>query len=343
MCAIGGMIRLNGKINMEILTNVFKNMRARGSDASGFAYIKDGEFVIIKKPITSEKMVETEEWKQVEKDNPQIIILHTRAKTQGSEHIWENNHPIYDNEDYALVHNGVIYNYSDFGVNSSTVDSMAILKAVEKYYNPKNPETIRDAVKSLMGGQAVLLLDKNNPHRLIAYRHTNPLVFFSPDGNDLYFASVSDYFPKKTTKETYLFLEKEKKEYYISELKNDECMVLEIKDKQIQYKQFPISTKPYTTKRFVYPYTYQNSFFNEEDDYQYDKDVVLICPHCGELQFRDHIQHVGYAQCVKCKRYFSINENCVLDYEFENLFNEAFKISERSILETYMIGGVYGS
>ena len=53
---------------------VFSFLETRGRDASGFAFIDDGELVVHKAPIKSSDMIKTDEWKKL--TLPKIMILH---------------------------------------------------------------------------------------------------------------------------------------------------------------------------------------------------------------------------------------------------------------------------
>src|ERR1035438_2490934 len=81
-----------------------------------FPFIKGNNLIVDKSPIHSSAFVKSKEWQDLEL--PKIMIMHTRMKTQGSEQNSNNNHPLYNKEGMALVHNGIIHNdHEIFGKN----------------------------------------------------------------------------------------------------------------------------------------------------------------------------------------------------------------------------------
>jgi len=64
MCGIMGYYSFGRTIpNKEKITNMFSLLETRGRDASGFAFINNGELVVHKSPIKSSDMIKTDEWK----------------------------------------------------------------------------------------------------------------------------------------------------------------------------------------------------------------------------------------------------------------------------------------
>lgn len=80
---------------------------ARGTDACGIAFSKNGHINIEKAGKSAYQM----NFKHPE--DIDALIGHTRHSTQGSEKINKNNHPFHGhckNTDFALAHNGVLFN-----------------------------------------------------------------------------------------------------------------------------------------------------------------------------------------------------------------------------------------
>ncbi len=115
-----------------------------------------------------------------------VGIAHTRWATHG-EPSERNAHPQQSGEDIALVHNGIIENY--------TLLQQQLIKAGYKFHSDTDTETIahlihyerekkqidllqsvKNTVKQLTGAFALGIIDQNEPHHLIAVRSGSPLV-----------------------------------------------------------------------------------------------------------------------------------------------------------------------
>lgn len=205
MCGIMGYIAFkDARPPKETLTKMFVEIESRGRDASGFAFIDkkttknkgdQHKLVVIKNNVPANKLVQTKEWTRLKK-LPPILIAHTRAATQGVDTINTNNHPIvYDNK--AMVHNGMISNEYDHGVDRDTVDSLAILKA---WVSEK--ENIQDVFSSLEGSFACAIIDPAKPTRLVLFRHSNPIeIVLDTKDEILYFASLDSAIMKSVPKD----------------------------------------------------------------------------------------------------------------------------------------------
>jgi asparagine synthetase B (glutamine-hydrolysing) len=177
------------------LEEMFTTIQFRGQDASGFATIDEHTMRVVKAPIKAEELITKKSWRKL-KTLPPIMLLHTRAATQGDKKENTNNHPIkYKN--YAAVHNGVIQNEAEFNVPFTTVDSLAILKSWHE-----NQGDITKVFKSLEGSFAVGLIDSKQPNKLVLFRHTSPIEMMLDKENEiLYFASTT--YAVEKMKETY--------------------------------------------------------------------------------------------------------------------------------------------
>ena len=111
MCCLYGLIdihhRLSAKEKSRIISALAAAAEARGTDATGIAYNSRGRLCIYKRPWPAHFM---------RFHIPQdafVIMGHTRMTTQGNAKWNYNNHPFSGhtgNYDFALAHNGVLYN-----------------------------------------------------------------------------------------------------------------------------------------------------------------------------------------------------------------------------------------
>lgn len=136
MCGIAGFSMSPGsEVNTKALTHhLFREIEARGTMSSGFAYLNaDGNVGMFKEAITATQL-NLDEMPR----NARHGILHTRYATKGSPKVNANNHPVVSPEaNIALVHNGVIYNDSSIrrgalkGVEMAEVDTAVIPALIE--------------------------------------------------------------------------------------------------------------------------------------------------------------------------------------------------------------------
>jgi glucosamine 6-phosphate synthetase-like amidotransferase/phosphosugar isomerase protein len=134
-------------------------------------------------------MIQTEEWKNLEL--PKMMILHTRAATQGKNDNNNNNHPLFNKQGVAIVHNGIIYNDKEiFGKNQKRdgeVDSEAILSVLS---SKGKGDKIRRVFDRLDGSFAFAAINKNDPDRLILVKKDNPIdLYYDMESDILYFCS----------------------------------------------------------------------------------------------------------------------------------------------------------
>ncbi|MEI6347672.1 MAG: glutamine--fructose-6-phosphate transaminase (isomerizing) [Bacteroidota bacterium] len=123
-------------------------------------------------------------------------IGHTRWATHGEPND-ENAHPHYSqNENIALIHNGIIENYTilkkelinrgyHFQSNTDTEVLVHLIEDIKKNENVTLPEAIRIALNQVVGTYAIVVVSKNNPNTLICARKGSPLVIGI--GKDEYF------------------------------------------------------------------------------------------------------------------------------------------------------------
>ena len=126
MCGIMGFYCFGDKRpKKDHITDMFALLETRGRDASGFAFIVDDQLIVRKEPIKSSLFVKKKDWQDVEL--PKIMILHTRAATQGDNKNNVNNHPLFNKQGIAIVHNGIIYNDKDiFGKNQNETEKLIL-------------------------------------------------------------------------------------------------------------------------------------------------------------------------------------------------------------------------
>jgi glucosamine 6-phosphate synthetase-like amidotransferase/phosphosugar isomerase protein len=189
MCGIMGYYSFGNTMpDKNKIAGMFSLLETRGRDASGFAFIRDDQLVVHKAPIKSSVMINTKEWKEVAL--PKIMILHTRAATQGSNKNNNNNHPLFNKQGLCVVHNGIISNDKDIiGKNhrDGEVDSEAILAVLS---SKGKGDKIKRVFDKLEGSFAFATINKYEPEKLILVKKDNPIDLCYDEKDDiLYFCS----------------------------------------------------------------------------------------------------------------------------------------------------------
>lgn len=179
MCSIFGFVNYGDKLKIRQLKELVKALsiesEVRGKDASGIAYVKNGEMTIYKQAKPAHKM------RFYFPSDTKILIGHTRMTTQGSPKKNYNNHPFLGKTKdgyFALAHNGVLYNDSMLkggeGLPNTYIetDSYVAVQLLEKY-GELNFETIAKMSESVFGSFVFTMLSDDNT--LYISKGDNPL------------------------------------------------------------------------------------------------------------------------------------------------------------------------
>ena len=180
MCAVFGVLDFQNKPTSSQRRLLFQELacaaQARGTDASGVAYVQNGAIQIQKAPRPAYKM----RWRI--NANAQYLMGHTRMTTQGAASKNYNNHPFLGKagkQGFALAHNGVICN--DLALRKSCrlpdsiieTDSYVAVQLLEKAGN-LSAQSLKLTAELLEGSFTITVLDAKNTMYLI--RGNNPLT-----------------------------------------------------------------------------------------------------------------------------------------------------------------------
>lgn len=223
MCGILGMAFQSGH-NMEkigmlryILRGLLAESEARGSDATGVAFVQEEGIHVLKDNVGAKNLIGYSEFSNAclkYMTTKTISILgHCRFKTKGSPKINDNNHPIVT-DNLVGVHNGIITNddalfdkfqrrFKDFK-RKGRVDSEIIFRLIDHYVHVKGKsmaEAIDDASWLLQGDYACALVDRTKPHMLWLFRNLNPIVVYNYRKCGIILFASNDYFIKRTIDE----------------------------------------------------------------------------------------------------------------------------------------------
>lgn len=181
MCGIVGIIAKRPVTGM--LLDGLKKLEYRGYDSAGVAVIDDQQQLQRMRVVG--KVRELENAMLPQPFIGHVGIAHTRWATHGAPSE-RNAHPFTSNEEFALVHNGIIENYVDlrdglikdgYQFHSET-DTEVIVHLIHRHYAKSNSmmTAIRDTTKELKGAYALGVIYKKEPERMFAVRQGSPLV-----------------------------------------------------------------------------------------------------------------------------------------------------------------------
>lgn len=194
MCGIVGYI--GGRVAYPLLINGLHRLEYRGYDSAGVALISDNDTLNVYK---AKGKVSDLEYAVKGKDcSGSVGIAHTRWATHGvpSE---VNAHPhISESGTLTLVHNGIIENYSTLKQQliskgytfKSETDTEVLVQLIEYTKKTGNLDTVtavQKALKLVIGAYAIVVIDAELPHQLIAARKSSPMVVGIGEGNDEFF------------------------------------------------------------------------------------------------------------------------------------------------------------
>jgi glucosamine--fructose-6-phosphate aminotransferase (isomerizing) len=210
MCGIVAYI--GEKKAYPIIIEGLKRLEYRGYDSAGVALL-NGDMQVFKK---KGKVVELENHvsESLEEVNHSIGIGHTRWATHGVPND-VNAHPHTSNSGtIAVIHNGIIENY-DFikkallergHVFSSDTDTEVLAHLIEEIQQTEKlslEEAVRLALNKCVGAYAIVVMDKNEPDKLVGAKLSSPLVLGIGD-NEYLLASDASPIIKYTNRVIYL-------------------------------------------------------------------------------------------------------------------------------------------
>lgn len=198
MCGIIGYIGNSEK--KQILLDGLSELEYRGYDSAGIAVLggKNGDELSIFRSAGKLKNL-IEKCKDFESVGFGLGIGHTRWATHGK--VSDTNAHPQSAEFSAVVHNGIIENYSEIRTEleqkghkfSSQTDTEVIVHLFEE--NLKRADSTLSAFKAtiarLIGSYALLLITKREKDKIFYAKNGSPLLIGQSESNEIYFASSS--------------------------------------------------------------------------------------------------------------------------------------------------------
>jgi len=175
-----GIVAVAAKKNIiSVLSDGLKHLEYRGYDSAGIAIIQNENIDIFKKEGNVSELTNSLD----KKLSSNIGIAHTRWATHGKPS-QINAHPHISEKNIAIVHNGIIENYSELrkkffnGSSFSSETDSEVLAHLINYYMKDNEllDAVYMAVKEVKGSYAIAVLNKKEPNNLVVARNGSPLI-----------------------------------------------------------------------------------------------------------------------------------------------------------------------
>ena len=200
MCGIVGAVAERDIV--PVLIEGLRRLEYRGYDSAGVAVVRDDGSVGLSRTVG--KVAELD--KKLEKDplRGRIGVAHTRWATHGG--VTEANaHPHLSGGRVAVIHNGIIENFQPikdemlaegYEFHSET-DTEVAAHLVHHYLKQGLDllEAVGKAVERFEGAYALLVIDAEDPDRLVVSRVASPLVIGLGDGENFVASGVPALLP----------------------------------------------------------------------------------------------------------------------------------------------------
>ena len=215
-----------------IIVKGLKRLEYRGYDSAGLS-VFESSLQIYKK---AGKVAELERLIDDKNLNSTIGIGHTRWATHGEPNDI-NAHPHFSSDgSISIIHNGIIENYSvikkdlemkgySFVSETDTEVLVTFIEYIKKEGNYSLEQAVRQALTSIDGAYAIVLMNSENPNELIAARKGSPMVLGIGNG-EYFIASDATPLIEHTNEVVYL------KDREIAIIHRDDFSIINIEDEQ---------------------------------------------------------------------------------------------------------------
>ena len=183
MCGIVGYV--GRKVAQQILVEGLKRLEYRGYDSAGICVV-NGTGLAVTKCAGRVTDLEARLLQHPEMGSATIGIAHTRWATHGAP-TEENAHPHCDDSGrIALVHNGIIENYSPLKklleqkghTFSSQTDTEVLANLVGEFYQKGVclEQAVQRALREVTGTYGIAVLSADEPEKIVVARKGSPLI-----------------------------------------------------------------------------------------------------------------------------------------------------------------------
>ena len=200
MCGIVGAVA--EKDVVPILVEGLRRLEYRGYDSAGVAVIDDNNAIQLRRTVG--KVAELDEKLKKNPMQGRIGVAHTRWATHGG--VTEANaHPHLSGGRVAVIHNGIIENFQPIKdemlakgyVFDSETDTEVAAHLIHDFLKQGLDlvEAVGKAVERFEGAYALLVVDAEDPNRIVVSRVASPLVIGIGDGENFVASGVPALLP----------------------------------------------------------------------------------------------------------------------------------------------------
>ncbi len=200
MCGIVGAVAERDVV--PILVEGLRRLEYRGYDSAGVAVIDDNNAIDLRRTVG--KVVELDERLEQKPMHGKIGVAHTRWATHGG--VTEANaHPHVSGGRVAVIHNGIIENFQPIKdemlakgyVFDSETDTEVAAHLIFDYLKQGLDlvAAVGKAVDRFEGAYALLVIDAEDPDRIVVSRVASPLVIGLGDGENFVASGVPALLP----------------------------------------------------------------------------------------------------------------------------------------------------
>ena len=258
MCGIIGYLGPQNPV--EVIFEGLKKLEYRGYDSAGIALIQNEHFEVRR---SQGKLSELGRLLSQSPVSGRIGIGHTRWATHGrpSE---TNAHPHVAGR-IALVHNGIIENYLDLKKQlsaegcqfSSETDSEIVAHLIDKYIKGQDlVQAVQTAQEKIRGSYALVIMDSQDPDRIVAVRKECPLIVGIGEG-EFFIASDVLAFLHHTSRVIYL------EDGEMAVIEKPFPRILSLKKKIIKKEVQKITWSPVMAEKAGYKHFMQKEIFEQ--------------------------------------------------------------------------------
>ncbi len=189
MCGIVGAVAERNVVS--ILVEGLRRLEYRGYDSAGVAVVDDNNNIGLCRAVG--KVAELDQKLEQNPISGKIGVAHTRWATHGG--VTEANaHPHLSGGRVAVIHNGIIENFQPIkdemlaeGYEFDSETDTEVAAHLVHYYLKQGldlVEAVRKAVERFTGAYALLVVDSEDPDRIVVSRIASPLVIGLGDGEN---------------------------------------------------------------------------------------------------------------------------------------------------------------
>jgi glucosamine--fructose-6-phosphate aminotransferase (isomerizing) len=200
MCGIVGAVA--GKDVVPVLVEGLRRLEYRGYDSAGVAVIDAERSIQLRRAVG--KVAELDEKLEADPMQGNIGVAHTRWATHGG--VTEANaHPHVSGGRVAVIHNGIIENFQPIKdemlakgyVFESETDTEVAAHLIYDYLKEGLDlvQAVGKAVQRFEGAYALLVVDADDPNRIVVSRVASPLVIGIGDGENYVASGVPALLP----------------------------------------------------------------------------------------------------------------------------------------------------